>query len=111
MRMTWKISMNRLLATGWLAIAGALVFANSAWAQEAESTLDSGDTAWILTSSAVVLLMTPALALFYAGMARSKNVLGTMMHSVFLMGLISVQWAVIGYTLAFGSDIGSFITC
>jgi Amt family ammonium transporter len=93
----------------WLLVAASLAGTHNAWAEEAASTLDTGDTAWILTSSAVVLLMTPALALFYGGMARGKNVLGTIMHSFFLMGLISVQWAVIGYTLAFGSDIGSFV--
>ena len=109
MRMTWQSSMNPLRTAGWLAVVAALVLVDSASAEEAASTLDTGDTAWILVSSAVVLLMTPALALFYAGMARSKNVLGTMMHSFFLMGLISVQWAVIGYTMAFGSDIGSFV--
>jgi len=71
--------------------------------------IDTGDTAWILTSSALVLFMTPGLALFYAGMARTKNVLGTIMHSFFMIALISVQWLVIGYTLSFGSDVGSFV--
>ena len=77
--------------------------------QEGASTLDTGDTAWILTSAALVLFMTPGLALFYGGMARSKNVLGTIMHSFFIIALISVQWLVIGYTLSFGSDVGSFV--
>ena len=63
--------------------------------------IDTGDTAWMLASSALVLLMTPALALFYAGMARRKNALGTMMHSFLTMGLISVLWALVGYSLAF----------
>src|SRR5919106_1882449 len=71
--------------------------------------MDTGDTAWVLASSALVLFMTPGLALFYAGMVRSKNVLGTLMHSVFAMGLISVLWVIAGYTLAFGPDIGGFI--
>jgi Amt family ammonium transporter len=79
-----------------------------ATAQEA-GAVDSGDTAWVLTSSALVLLMIPGLGLFYAGMARSKNVLGTLMHSFFMIGLISVQWMVIGYTLSFGPDVGHFI--
>jgi Amt family ammonium transporter len=78
-------------------------------AQETEATIDTGDTAWILTSSALVLFMTPGLAFFYAGMARSKNVLGTIMHSFFIMGIVSVQWLVVGYSLAFGPDIGSVI--
>src|SRR5690242_17900297 len=67
--------------------------------------IDSGDTAWLLTSSALVLAMTaPGLALFYAGMVRRKNVLGTMMHSFIILCLISVQWVLWGYSLAFGPD-------
>jgi Amt family ammonium transporter len=85
-----------------------LLWPGVATAQET-ATIDSGDTAWLLTSSALVLLMLPGLGLFYAGMARSKNVLATLMHSFFMIGLISVQWMVIGYTLAFGSDIGGVI--
>jgi Amt family ammonium transporter len=68
--------------------------------------VDTGSTAWMLVSTALVLFMTPGLALFYAGMVRSKNVLSSTMHSLFAMGLVSVIWAVIGYTLAFGSDAG-----
>jgi Amt family ammonium transporter len=71
--------------------------------------MDTGDTSWVLASSALVLFMTPGLALFYAGMVRSKNVLGTLMHSVFAMGLISVLWVIAGYTLAFGPDVGGLI--
>jgi Amt family ammonium transporter len=85
-----------------------LAWTGVATAQEA-GAVDSGDTAWVLTSSALVLLMIPGLGLFYAGMARSKNVLGTLMHSFFMIGLISVQWMVIGYTLSFGPDVGHFI--
>jgi Amt family ammonium transporter len=71
--------------------------------------IDTGSTAWMLVSTAMVLFMTPGLALFYAGMVRSKNVLSTTMHSLFAMGLVSVIWAVIGYTLAFGPDVGGWI--
>jgi Amt family ammonium transporter len=71
--------------------------------------MNTGDTAWVLASSALVLFMTPGLALFYGGMVRAKNVLGTLMHSVFAMGLISVLWVLIGYTLAFGPDHGGLI--
>jgi ammonium transporter, Amt family len=94
------------VAMSFLAL-GVLAFGEVAHA--AETAVDTGDTAWMLVSSAVVLLMTPALALFYGGMTRGKNVLGTIMHSFFLMGLVSVQWGVIGYTLAFGSDVGGFV--
>jgi Amt family ammonium transporter len=67
-----------------------------------DANISAGDTAWVLTSSALVLLMTaPGLALFYAGMVRRKNVLATLMQSFFLVAIISVQWALFGYSLAF----------
>lgn len=70
---------------------------------EEEVKLDTGDTAWILVSTALVLLMTiPGLALFYGGMVRKKNVLGTMAHSFVAAAIVSITWVVIGYTLAFG---------
>jgi Amt family ammonium transporter len=68
--------------------------------------IDPADTAWILVSTALVLLMTPALALFYGGMVRGKNVLSTFMHSFFAMGVMTLQWVVLGYSLAFGPDVG-----
>ena len=68
--------------------------------------LNTGDTAWMLVASALVLVMLPGLALFYGGMVRSKNVLSTFMHSFVAMGIVGVQWAVIGYSLAFGPDAG-----
>jgi ammonium transporter, Amt family len=71
--------------------------------------LNTGDTAWMLISAALVLFMTPGLALFYGGMVRSKNVLSTMMQSFFAMGLVSIIWALFGYTLAFGPDKGGLI--
>jgi len=72
--------------------------------------VDTGDTAWVLTSSALVLMMTaPGLALFYGGMVRRKNVLATLMQSFILMALISVQWVVLGYSLAFGPDVGGIV--
>ena len=64
--------------------------------------IDAGDTAWVLISAALVLFMTPGLALFYGGMVRAKHVLGMLMQNFFSMGLISVIWAAIGYSLAFG---------
>ena len=72
-------------------------------------SINSGDTAWILISSALVLLMTPGLALFYGGMARRKNLLSTIMMSFAVMGLIGILWALWGYSLSFGDDKGSFI--
>jgi Amt family ammonium transporter len=70
--------------------------------------IDSGNTAWVLVSAALVLFMTPGLAFFYAGMVRAKNVLGMLMQNFFAMGLVSVLWAVVGFSLAFG-DGGDFI--
>ncbi len=68
--------------------------------------MDTGDTAWMLTSTALVLFMTPGLAFFYGGMVRSKNVLGMLMQNFFAMGLIAVIWAIVGFTLVFG-DFGN----
>ncbi len=75
-----------------------------------QAVVDSGTTAWMLTSTALVLLMVPGLAMFYGGLVRTKNVLGTMMHSFVAMALIGVLWAVCGYSLAFGKNIlGGFV--
>jgi Amt family ammonium transporter len=71
--------------------------------------INGADTAWVLISTALVMLMTPALGLFYGGMVREKNVLSTIMHSFFILALISVQWVLWGYSLAFGPDKGGLI--
>ena len=71
--------------------------------------INSGDTAWLLASAALVMLMTPALGFFYGGLVRRKNVLATIMHSFFILCLISVQWVLWGYSLAFGPDHGGLI--
>jgi len=108
-----------------LIAAVALVAVGDVWAQAPVSPpaaaapaaspapapkVDSGDTAWLLMSSALVLLMTaPGLALFYGGMVRQKNALGTLMHSFIILALISVQWVLWGYSLAFGPDKGGII--
>ncbi|MCU0473022.1 MAG: ammonium transporter [Bacteroidales bacterium] len=67
--------------------------------------IDSGATAWMLTSTALVLLMIPGLAMFYGGLVRSKNVLGTIMHSFVAMGIISILWVIVGYSMCFGKSI------
>lgn len=69
--------------------------------------IDSGDTAWVLVSTALVLLMTPGLALFYGGMVRAKHVLGMLMQSYVSIAVVTVTWVLVGYSLAFGTDIGS----
>src|SRR5881628_3043036 len=71
--------------------------------------INTGDTAWLLASAALVMLMTPALGFFYGGLVRRKNVLATIMHSFFILALISVQWVLWGYSLAFGPDHGGLI--
>ena len=78
-------------------------------AEAAPAKIDTGDTAFVLISAALVLLMTPALALFYGGMCRTKNVLSTIVQSFFIIGIISIQWVLFGYSLAFGPDISHFI--
>jgi Amt family ammonium transporter len=68
--------------------------------------VDTGDTAWVLVSAALVMFMTPGLALFYGGLVRAKNVLGTVMQSLIALGVVTVLWVLVGYSLAFGSDHG-----
>jgi ammonium transporter, Amt family len=90
---------KRSLLILMLLIAGGSAFA-------ADNThIDSGATAWMLTSTALVLLMIPGLAMFYGGLVRSKNVLGTIMHSFVAMGIISVLWVIVGYSMSFGKNI------
>jgi len=71
--------------------------------------MNNGDTAWLLVSAALVMIMTPGLALFYGGMVRRKNILGTIMQSFIIIGLISVEWILVGYSFAFGPDRGGII--
>jgi Amt family ammonium transporter len=89
--------------------AAGLLLAGPAAAQDAAPVIDTGDTAFILVSAALVLFMTPGLAFFYGGMVRGKNVLGTLMQSFVAIAIISVQWVLLGYTLSFGPDRGGFI--
>ena len=107
---------NRLIRTILLAATFLMTIPALAWAEEAAeavaevATIDTGDTAWVLTSAALVMLMTlPGLALFYGGLSRKKNVLSTIMYSFFAMVLISIQWALFGYSLSFGPDVQHII--
>jgi Amt family ammonium transporter len=114
MKRTWVLA---LLACAVLALAGTVpgeqpsgTTGQPAPAAAPAAKIDSGDTAWLLTSSALVLLMTvPGLALFYGGMVRQKNVLATIMQSFIILALISVQWVLWGYSLAFGPDKGGIV--
>src|SRR3954454_10155142 len=74
--------------------------------RERGGRMNSGDTAWVLVSAALVLFMTPGLAFFYGGMVRGKNVLGMLMQNFFCMGLISIIWVTVGFSVAFGKDVG-----
>ncbi len=98
-------SLFALVCTALFASPSAALAENAATA----AGIDTGDTAWILVSTALVMLMTPGLAMFYAGMVRRKNVLGTIMHSFIAIALVSIQWMLFGYSFAFGPDIGGFI--
>ena len=104
-------SPKRLFGGIAAALIGVLVFAGDAFAQGAPK-LDSGDTAWMLTATALVLLMTiPGIALFYGGMVRKKNVLATVMQSFAITCVITIVWMVVGYSLAFGEGnayVGDF---
>src|SRR6185369_11719343 len=106
MRMAKTISRFRFAG----GVTGTLLLETTcAWAESAATpTIDTGDTAWMLASSALVLFMTPGLAFFYGGMVRGKNVLATMMHSFVAMGVLSLVWAFVGYSLAFGGA-GKFV--
>lgn len=83
--------------------------ADADYAASEGTSMDSGNTAWVLMSAALVMLMTPALGFFYGGLVNRKNVLSTIMHSFFILALISVVWVLWGYTLAFGPDKGGLI--
>jgi Amt family ammonium transporter len=98
---------RRAGVVGGVSVAALALSALPAAAQE--TTVDTGDTAWILVSAALVMFMTPGLAFFYGGLVRSKNVLGTIMHSFMALGIVTILWVIIGHTLAFGPDIGKIV--
>ena len=101
--MTWKA----LVAGAGLTLLPGLA---AAQAPAAASQVDTGDTAFMLLSAALVMLMTPGLAFFYGGMVRGKNVLGTMMQSFMAVAIISVQWILWGYSLGFrAGSLGGLI--
>ncbi|HEX3035199.1 MAG TPA: ammonium transporter, partial [Thermodesulfobacteriota bacterium] len=103
------------LNTGYLfvtlvAFVVLFLLTSLSFAEEVAPSIDRGDTAWMLVSTVLVLMMTiPGLFLFYSGLVRSKNTLGTIMHSFIIAALISIQWVLWGYSLAFGPDIGGII--
>ena len=92
-------------AAGVAVIAALLCSASTVFAADGSPEIDTGTTAWMLTSTALVLLMVPGLAMFYGGLVRTKNVLGTMMHSFAAMAIVGVIWMVCGYSMCFGSNV------
>jgi Amt family ammonium transporter len=107
-----KNAMKKIIWTKLPALLGFLLLAApGVLAEDAKGPLaiNSGDTAWVLISAALVLLMTPGLALFYAGMVRKKNVVAMTIQCFTIIALVSLQWVLFGYSLAFGPDIGGMI--
>jgi ammonium transporter, Amt family len=94
-----RIKLKNLVLLALFLFAGTELFAQSG------TEIDTGATAWMLTSTALVLLMIPGLAMFYGGLVRSKNVLGTMMHSFTAMGIMTVLWVILGYSMSFGPNV------
>ncbi len=106
---------KRLFKCGfWVLLLGCVVgymasYFGGASAGDAGSTISSGDTAWMLASTALVMIMTPAVGFFYGGMVSSKNIVSVLKQSMLILALISVQWVLIGYSLAFGPDMHGII--
>jgi Amt family ammonium transporter len=90
-----------------ISVAVLGIFIPSGALEQDFSNIDSGDTAWMLTATGLVLLMTPGLAFFYGGMVHPKNIISTMMQSYIAMGIVSVVWVVVGFSIAFGDSIGA----
>lgn len=103
------VVLSLLGGNGWAQTLPAVSDLPSTVESNKDIKLDTGDTAWMLISSALVMLMVPGLALFYAGMVRKKNVLGTMMHSMAALGIIGLEWVIIGYAMAFGKTQGGIV--
>ena len=100
---------TKLAAGAALGLALPLILSGTAWADDAPKVIDSGDTAWVLAATALVLLMTlPGLALFYGGLVRAKNVLNVFMQCFIAAGAIGILWIVVGYSIAFSSGGGDF---
>ena len=98
----WWLILTMLII---IAFIGAII--PSGLANQDYTNLDSGDTAWMLTATGLVLLMTPGLAFFYGGMVHPKNIISTMLQSFIAMGIVSVIWVVVGFSIAFGDSIGA----
>jgi ammonium transporter, Amt family len=99
-----------LLHLGLILIAGVLAtFLPEVKQLKVGGPIDTGDTAWLLTASGLVLLMTPGLSFFYGGMVRKKNIISTMLQSMVALGVVSVAWVAVGFSLCFGDSISGII--
>ena len=115
----WSVLRSRRTWLGLVAAVGLLILVapggsvraaeQSGQAAGVQSAINAGDTAWVLVSAALVMLMTPALAFFYGGLVRRKNMLSVLMQCLMILCLISLQWVAFGYSLSFGPDKGSVI--
>ena len=93
------------LAAAGIGTALLAILPGTVAAADGTTEINSGDTAWMLASTALVMIMLPGLALFYGGLVRRKNVLSTIMHSFFGLAIVSVVWVLVGFSLAFGPDV------
>src|SRR5437764_13290870 len=100
------VAMSILVAGVLVGVGASLLARAPSGVYDLPKNVNSGDTAWVLAASALVMIMTPAVGFFYGGMVRSKNVVSVIKQSVVILALISVQWVLYGYSLAFGKDVG-----
>jgi len=98
-----------LLLIGGIIGALSVLFEGASAGSYDAKLINTGDTAWVLTASALVMIMTPAVGFFYGGMVTSKNVVSVIKQSVLILGIVSIQWVLFGYSLVFGNDIGGII--
>lgn len=102
-------ALREVLSRVSISLGALCLLCAEGWAAPAQPAVDTGTTAWMLTSTTLVLLMIPGLAMFYGGLVRTKNVLGTMMHSFAAMSIIGVLWPIAGYALSFGESLNGVI--
>lgn len=107
--MLTKIDMGKKINFFVLLVIVIICLYSASNYQELSSVIDSGDTAWMIVASAFVLLMTPGLSFFYGGMVSKKNIISTMLQSFIALGVVSILWVLIGFSLAFGDSIGGII--
>ncbi len=106
---TFGLYVLLLFIIGGVAGFAATRFAGASSGAYRASAINPGDTAWVLAAAALVMLMTPAVGLFYGGMVSSKNVVSVMKQTLLILGIVSLQWVVVGYSLVFGNDLGGVI--